>query len=33
MLSHAMKIADLESRKQVVASLKKLGIEIYGEEK
>jgi hypothetical protein len=32
MLNHALKIANLENRKQVVASLKQLGIEIYGEK-
>ncbi len=32
MLNHALKIANLESRRQVVASLKQLGIEIYSEK-
>jgi hypothetical protein len=32
MLNHALKIANFESRKRVVASLKQLGIEIYGEK-
>ncbi|MCK4646878.1 MAG: PQQ-binding-like beta-propeller repeat protein, partial [Candidatus Aminicenantes bacterium] len=32
MLNHALKIANLEGRRQVVASLKQLGIEIYGEK-
>lgn len=31
MLNHALTIANFESRKEVVASLKKLGVEIYGK--